>query len=80
MGPSFQVALLFLFFRKQRCGLLANSRFLAGPTPITNRPADPKPPGTAPTKPFNRMSNSLPPDLRVAIIEVFLSMIPRARI
>ena len=50
------------------------------PTPITSRPASSKPPTTAPTKPFNRSSISLPPDLSAAIVELFLSTILRARI
>jgi hypothetical protein len=39
-----------------------------------------KPPTIAPTKPFNRSSISLPPDLCAEIVELFWSTIPRARI
>src|ERR1700736_5068104 len=37
--------------------------FTTALTPITSRPASSKPPTIAPTKPFNRSSISLPPDL-----------------
>jgi NAD(P)-dependent dehydrogenase (short-subunit alcohol dehydrogenase family) len=47
--------------------------FTTALTPITSRPASSKPPTIAPTKPFNRSSISLPPDLSAAIVELFLS-------
>src|ERR1700730_9355810 len=50
------------------------------PTPSTSRPANSKPPTTAPTKPFNRSSISWPLDLSAAIVELFLSTILRRRI
>jgi hypothetical protein len=50
------------------------------PTPITSRLASSKPPTTAPTKPFNRSSIFWPPDLSVAIVQLFLSTILQARI
>src|SRR6266404_5464636 len=50
------------------------------PTPITSRPASSKPPTTAPTTPLNRSSICWPPDLSVAIVELFLSTILGARI
>src|SRR3984957_41776 len=53
---------------------------ITAPTPITNPPASSKPPPTAPTKPFNRSSICWPPDPSLAILGVFLSLIPGARI
>ena len=53
---------------------------ITAPTPITNPPASSKPPTTAPTKPFNRSSICWPPDPSLAILGVFLSLIPGARI
>jgi len=50
------------------------------PTPSTSRPANSKPPTTAPTKPFNRSSISWPLDLSDAIVELFLSTILPRRI
>jgi len=50
------------------------------PTPSTSRPANSKPPTTAPTKPSNRSSIYSPPDLSAAIVELFLSTILQARI
>src|SRR5712672_2004396 len=50
------------------------------PTPSTSRPANSKPPTTAPTQPFNRSSISWPLDLSAAIVELFLSTILPRRI
>src|ERR1700730_5507861 len=50
------------------------------PAPSTSRPANSKPPTTAPTQPFNRSSISWPLDLSAAIVELFLSTILQARI
>jgi hypothetical protein len=53
---------------------------ITAPTPITNPPASSKPPTTAPTKPFNRSSICWSRDPSLAILGVFLSLIPGARI
>jgi hypothetical protein len=53
---------------------------ITAPTPIISRPASSKPPTTAPTQPSNRSSICWPPDPSLAILGVFLSLIPGARI
>jgi len=75
-----QVALLFLFFHKRLCGRSPTAASTTAPIPITSQPASSKPPTTAPTTPFNRSSICSPPDLSVAIVELFLSTILGARI
>src|SRR5215469_1206264 len=49
-----QVALLFLFFHKQLCGLLPTAGFITSRIPTTGRIANWKPPTTRQTRPFNK--------------------------
>jgi len=53
---------------------------ITAPTPIISRPASSKPPTTAPTQPSNRSSICWPPDPSLAILGVFLSLIPGASV
>ena len=89
-GPSFRVSVPKYATKDPNYRILARQRSRAArsptaasitaPTPITNPPASSKPPTTAPTKPFNRSSICWPPDPSLAILGVFLSLIPGARI
>ena len=49
--------------------------FTTALTSITSRPANSKPPTTTPIKPFSTSSISLPPNVPVAIVQLFLSQI-----